>query len=175
VWAAAVLLIAAVLTVARIGYPLRHESTILSASFDRGLDPYLTIAVICVESRFQPSAVSSAGAVGLMQLMPETAVWIATQREQGAFHPAQLVDPEINVTMGTWYLAYLRGRYEDDVATALAAYNAGPTAVDRWLAAGEPIPTAIHRYVRRVLGTASRYRFWYGAPLLGALLRLLPW
>jgi soluble lytic murein transglycosylase len=94
----------------------------------------LVAAVVKAESGFDPEAESRAGAVGLMQLMPATAAWIAARQDwQGASKP-DLRDPAQNLDLGTYYLAFLLDRFAD-VPTALAAYNAGQGVVDQWLAA----------------------------------------
>ena len=109
-----------------------------------GLDPELVLAVAGVESAFQPKAVSSKGAQGLMQLMPGTA------RELGVADP---LDPAANLDGGTRYLRDLLAKYEGDLPKALAAYNAGPGAVKRHQ--GVPPYKETREYVKRVL---QRYR-----------------
>lgn len=160
--------------VVRLGYPLRYEATIVRTCEEHRVDPYLVAAVICAESRFRIDAVSSAGAVGLMQLMPDTAVWVAVQDRLTGFSVSQLVLPEVNLQLGIWYLAHLLERYSGDRSLALAAYNAGPTAVDRWLDEEGELPHGVMAYVGRIERSVVRYRFWYEAPLWGALLRSLP-
>lgn len=97
-----------------------------------GLDPDLVLAVIRAESAGDPKAVSRAGARGLMQLMPRTAEEVARSagiRLRGA---DELFQPDLNVRLGTLYLAQLRRGFGDDPYLYVAAYNAGPGNVDRW-------------------------------------------
>ncbi len=118
-------------------FPLRFESEIAAASHRYQVDPYLVAAVVKAESGNDAGAVSDAGAVGLMQLMPTTATWIVARDDwKGAARP-DLTDPKDNVELGTYYLAYLLARYGGHVRTALAAYNAGEGVVDGWLAQGQ--------------------------------------
>jgi soluble lytic murein transglycosylase-like protein len=110
-----------------------------------GLDPNLVLAVVAVESGFQPDAVSNKGAQGLMQLMP------ATARELGV---ADALDPAQNLDGGTRYLRMLVARYGGDLGKALAAYNAGPGAVTRH--GGVPPYRETHHYIDRVLRERAR-------------------
>ncbi|MBN1857612.1 lytic transglycosylase domain-containing protein [Candidatus Bipolaricaulota bacterium] len=151
-------------------FPLRYEPSIDHWASEHGqLDPWLVAAVIHAESRFRPNAVSSAGAQGLMQIMPATGTWIAEQI--GVDVPIGLEDPDTNIRLGTWYLSYLLDRYGGDLTTALAAYNAGPSAVDRWKASGESPYDETTTYVSRVLDRRQVYALLYGTPFLGSLLR----
>jgi soluble lytic murein transglycosylase len=113
-------------------YPLAYEAEIAAAAERHGLDPYLVAAVVRAESNFEPEAVSRAGAVGLMQVMPATAGWITERPDWQGGDAPRLTDPRDNTELGSYYLAYLVDRF-DDVPTALAAYNAGHGEVDRWL------------------------------------------
>ena len=94
--------------------------------------PHIVYAVIDVESDFDSAAVSHAGAVGLMQMTPDTFSWLTHDILFEHLHEGMLYDPETNIRYGTYYLSRLYGRY-GDWAVALAAYNAGPTNVDEWL------------------------------------------
>ena len=109
-------------------------------SDDHGLDPRLVAAVVQVESAFDGKAVSRKGAIGLMQLMPETAAVLAVDDPY---------DPDQNLRGGTAYLRRLLDRYDGRLELALAAYNAGPEAVDRY--GGIPPYAETRDYVRRVL------------------------
>jgi soluble lytic murein transglycosylase len=141
----------------RARYPLRYEAIIRTHAENYDLDPTLLAAVIYTESRFDPSARSSAGAVGLMQLLPDTAKGIALRTGGEGFVVDDLLDPEINVRYGSWYLRSLLRRY-GDLPTALAAYHAGQGNVDRWRSEGVPIqfPETRH-YVDKVLAVQERY------------------
>jgi len=112
-----------------------------------GLDPNLVLAVVAVESGFQPDAVSHKGAQGLMQLMP------ATARELGV---TDVLDPAQNLDGGTRYLRMLVARYGGDLGKVLAAYNAGPGAVKRHR--GVPPYRETHHYIDRVLKRYQRAR-----------------
>jgi soluble lytic murein transglycosylase len=115
----------------RARYPLEYESIIRTHAANHDLDPALVAAMVYVESRFDPNARSAAGAVGLLQLLPETAKGIALRTGGERFVVADLRDPEINVRYGTWYVDHLRERY-GDTRLALAAYHAGQGNVDHW-------------------------------------------
>jgi soluble lytic murein transglycosylase-like protein len=120
------------------GTDLRALAT--AAAKRHGLDPALVLAVANVESGLRPSAVSPKGARGLMQLMPPTA------RDMGV---TDVFDPLQNLEGGTRYLRELLSRYDGDLKRALAAYNAGPGAVDKYK--GVPPYRETLAYVRRVL------------------------
>jgi peptidoglycan lytic transglycosylase len=120
----------------RTRYPLEYEGIVTAHARNYDLDPTLLAAVIYAESRFDPNAESAAGAVGLMQLLPETAKGIALRTGGTHFVVADLRDPEINVRYGSWYLDHLRDHYDGDLRLTLAAYHAGQGNVDRWLAEG---------------------------------------
>ena len=120
----------------RARYPLEYEHIVSAHARNYDLDPTLLAAVIYAESRFDPDVESEAGAVGLMQLLPDTAKGIAVRTGGAKFVLSDLRNPEINVRYGSWYLDHLRGRYDGDVRLALAAYHAGQGNVDRWLADG---------------------------------------
>lgn len=119
----------------RIRYPLRYETIVRTHARNYDLPPALLAAVIYTESRFDASARSQAGAVGLMQLLPETAQGIAVRTGGHRFVVGDLVDPEINVRYGSWYLRSLLDKYGDE-RLALAAYHAGQGNVDAWRKAG---------------------------------------
>jgi len=149
----------------RARYPLRYESIVRAHARNYDLQPTLLAAVIYTESRFDADARSSAGAVGLMQLLPDTARGIATRTGGDRFVVADLVDPELNVRYGSWYLRNLLDRY-DDLETALAAYHAGQGNVDRWRRAGTGIQFAETRtYVERVLAAERVYAGAYEGEL----------
>jgi soluble lytic murein transglycosylase len=149
----------------RIRYPLRYESIVQAHARNYDLQPTLLAAVIYTESKFDASARSDAGAVGLMQLLPETAKGIAARTGGRRFVVDDLLDPEINVRYGAWYLRNLLNRY-DDLPTALAAYHAGPGNVDQWRREGVGIQFPETRtYVQRVLDAEKVYADAYAAEL----------
>lgn len=112
-------------------YSLDHVDLIQKYSQEYQLDPYLVTAVIYVESSWSTEAVSHKGALGLMQLMPDTAEWIAGKL--GEEYDQDLVcEPDTNIRYGCWYLRFLLDRFPE-TATALAAYNAGRNRVSSWL------------------------------------------
>ncbi len=117
--------------VERIRYPLRYEAIVRGHAKNYDLDPALLAAVIYTESKFNPDARSGAGAIGLMQLLPDTARGIAIRTGGTKFVVDDLYVPELNVRYGAWYLRHLLDRYGDE-RTALAAYHAGQGNVDRW-------------------------------------------
>jgi soluble lytic murein transglycosylase len=149
----------------RIRYPLRYDSIIRGHARNYDLDPALLAAVIYQESKFDSRARSSSGAIGLMQLRPETAKGIAVRTGGSAFRVDDLLDPELNVRYGSWYLRHLFQKYGDE-RQVLAAYNAGQGNVDRWRQDGSEIQFAETRaYVDRVEELKGVYREAYAAEL----------
>jgi soluble lytic murein transglycosylase len=143
----------------RARYPLEYEHMIRGHAANHDLDPALLAAVVYVESGFDPNATSAAGAIGLMQLLPDTAKGIALRTGGDRFVVADLRDPEINVRYGSWYLRHLLDKYGTE-EQALAAYNGGQGNVDR----GVMYPETRH-YVDRVLELRGIYREAYGSEL----------
>ncbi|MDX2245028.1 MAG: transglycosylase SLT domain-containing protein [Leptolyngbyaceae cyanobacterium bins.302] len=145
-------------------YPFPFLEEIESWSQERQLNPLLVTALIRQESRFMPGIVSSAGAKGLMQVMPDTGTWIAEKIKLKEFN---LNDPEDNIKLGTWYLDYTHSEYDGNSMLAVASYNAGPGAVGDWVAkkgVGDPdrfvenIPYEETRgYVKSVFGNYWNY------------------
>jgi soluble lytic murein transglycosylase len=134
----------------RMRYPLEYEQIVRGHARNYELDPALLAAVIYQESKFRANARSDAGAIGLMQLQPETAKGIAIRTGGSRFQTSDLYNPEINVRYGSWYLRHLLDKYDDE-KTALAAYNAGQRNVDEWRAQGKGIQFSETRaYVDRV-------------------------
>jgi peptidoglycan lytic transglycosylase len=151
----------------RLRYPLRYEAIVRGHSRNYQLDPALLAAVIYQESKFRAHARSSSGAIGLMQLLPDTAKGIAVHTGGTKFRVSDLDDPEINVRYGSWYLRHLLDKYGDE-RTALAAYNAGQENVDRWRAEGQGIQFSETRaYVARVEHLENLYRKGYRNELYG--------
>ncbi len=116
-------------------FPIQYQEEIARAAAEYGQDPYLVAAMVKTESGYDTEAVSPVGAQGLMQLMPDTAEWVAGKLDkwEGGAGP-DLTDPADNLELGVWYLDYLSDMYDGDMELALAAYNAGHGNVDKWLA-----------------------------------------
>ncbi|VAX17569.1 Soluble lytic murein transglycosylase precursor [hydrothermal vent metagenome] len=160
----------------RLYYPIANWEEITRQSRDKDIDPFLVLAVIRQESAFDPKALSPANARGLMQLIPRTAKRIYEKLEMdknsGApFHPDALFDPKVNIALGVSHLAELISFYNGSPAPALAAYNAGRKAVDRWLKINsdkpedefiENIPySETGEYVKRVIRNWILYKRIY--------------
>jgi soluble lytic murein transglycosylase len=146
----------------RVRYPLEYEQIVRGHARNYQLDPALLAAVIYQESKFRADAKSDAGAIGLMQLQPETAKGIAIRTGGSRFQTSDLYNPEINIRYGSWYLRHLLDKYDEE-KTALAAYNAGQRNVDEWRAEGKGIQFAETRhYVDRVEELKEVYRRAYG-------------
>jgi soluble lytic murein transglycosylase len=130
--------------------------------------------VIYAETKFDPRT-SSAGALGMMQLMPQTAEYLARKSGGTTFTTSDLARPNINIAYGSYYLRFLLNQFHGNVVLALAAYNGGETNVDNWLAAvrakGQsfgisdiPFPET-RDYVERVLNAQRQYRRVYARQL----------
>jgi len=113
-------------------FPLAYWDAVKQKAEARKMDPYLIIALIRQESLFDPRARSPAAALGLMQLLTSTARRVAAQNGFTVSSEEALLDPELNLTLGTQYLKDLLQRYSNNWFKAIAAYNAGEAAVDRW-------------------------------------------
>ena len=151
---------------ARLWYPLKYQAIVRTYAQQQRLDPALLAAVIETESKFNSSALSSAGAVGLLQLTPATAQGIALYTHGTKFRLSDLKNPDINVRYGTWYLRQLLDHYHGNERLALAAYNAGKGNVDGWLAQHEGIQFADTRaYVDKVESLKKLYRRVYASEL----------
>jgi len=156
----------------RLSHPLDYRAQVVGYARIYHLEPALVAAVIYEESRFRPDTQSSAGAIGLMQLLPSTARGIAEHTGGKHFRiPQDLYVPDLNIRYGCWYLAHLRHKYAGHPGAgdlALAAYNAGQANVDAWIAATPPGQrvrlrfAATRDYVSDVRATARLYRRAYG-------------
>ena len=169
-WLTLFLLGAAIITFPRwigIIYPLPYYNIVLEKSLKYQLDPGLVYAVMWTESRFDPNAVSHVGARGLMQIMPETAGWIGTRMGLDITE-GDLKNPEINIELGCWYLAFLKEEFSHELPLVIAAYNAGHNRVRGWLENGVwdgsleqadniPFPET-RNYLRQVLRSLEVHR-----------------
>jgi soluble lytic murein transglycosylase len=148
--------------------PLRHEDIIRQQAEEKGIDASLIAAVIYSESRFRDQT-SSAGARGLMQITPETALDIARRSEAQTFVLKDLGDPQINISYGTYHLRDLLELYGGNEVAALAAYNAGPGNVDSWGGSDLKLENIrfpeTRAYVEDVLDKQDEYRREYSREL----------
>ena len=159
-------------------YPWPFAEIVLYHAGRNNLDPYLVAGLINNESRFRAAATSERGAVGLMQLMPETAAWAAQEMGVGRLGEGALLNPDTNVRLGCWYLSELLHEFNGNEVLALAAYNAGRGTVHQWMKAHDwdtsfqdvqAIPYQETRaYVRRVLDDRGKYQSLYLAASRGS-------
>ena len=154
--------------------PLQYQGIIRQQAARKQLDPALVAAVIYAETKFDPRP-SSAGAEGLMQILPQTAEFLAHRSGATTFSTADLATPQVNIAYGSYYLRYLLGEYSQSRVLALAAYNGGEANVNHWLAAARsedrhftirdiPFPET-RAYVRKVLQAQKDYRRTYPSQL----------
>lgn len=118
-------------------YPIYYKDEIRQHAQNHGINPLLVAAIIKVESDFKPGSESHKGALGIMQIMPDTAKWIMEKAEFKNV-PLNKVKNEIdeNIKMGTWYLEFLSQKFDGNEIAIIAAYNAGPTNVMNWMKKG---------------------------------------
>jgi soluble lytic murein transglycosylase len=153
-------------------FPRPYWTTLKEDAQANGLDPYLVAALIRQESEFNAGAVSRANAIGLMQLLPGTAKGLARRDGVRHFNANELLDPEINLKLGTTDLRQAIGKYDGQVEYALASYNAGDSPIRQWIATNdykdvpewvESIPYSETReYVESILRNREMYRAIYG-------------
>ncbi|MFD0673478.1 lytic transglycosylase domain-containing protein [Cohnella sp. GCM10027633] len=153
-------------------YPISYKEEIKLGAAKYDLDPLLIAAIIRVESNYKPTAESHKGALGIMQIMPNTAEWIVQQADLGRISAKQAgTDVNAGITMGAWYVKELHRLFDGSLPKALAAYNAGPGKVRQWLDEGRwdgteaklgDIPYGETRhYVQRVLYYYKKYTNLY--------------
>jgi soluble lytic murein transglycosylase len=153
-----------------LALPLSDARIIREQAAEKNLDPALIAAVIYAETKFDPRP-SSAGAQGLMQILPATAYYLAHLSGGISFTAGDLAEPSVNVAYGSYYLRYLLNHYGGNEMLAVAAYNGGLTNVDKWVAHDDavgkqlavseiPFPQT-REYVRRVLSAEAAYRETY--------------
>lgn len=162
-------------TGAGLAVPYAQDQYIEQYAEANGLEKSLVAALIYQESRYRTDAVSSSGARGLMQLMPDTAKWVAARLDLD-YSQEKLKEPEYNIRLGTYYLGYLLDKYDGATELALAAYNAGPGNVDSWLKNDKyskdgkltNIPfTETKNYVGNVLKMQKVYQKMYAGQFTG--------
>lgn len=152
-------------------YPIEHDEYIEKYSERFELDPWLVLAVIWVESKFDNTATSSKDARGLMQITPQTGQWASEKLKLEDYEDELLYDPEINIKIGSWYLDNLRTQFDGNFELVLAAYNGGSGNVTEWLGNKEysddgrtlkKIPfEETENYVLRVFKTYDKYKELY--------------
>jgi soluble lytic murein transglycosylase len=156
----------------QMAYPLLHAKQIANEAPKKHVDPFLVQALIREESRYNPAAVSSSKALGLMQLLPGTAYGVAKRLGIKLNGVGDVHNPATNIVLGTDYLGYVQGRFNGNALYAVASYNGGPNAVARWVKTMpgdtdvfvENIPYKETRdYVRKVFGSYWNYRSIYGS------------
>src|SRR5436305_1007665 len=154
--------------------PLTNADVIRQQAAQKHIDPALVAAVIYAETKFDPRP-SSAGAQGLMQILPQTAEFLARRSGATTFRVSDLATPTVNIAYGSYYIRYLLDEYHGSTMLALAAYNGGETNVDRWLATARdqgrtltvqdiPFPQT-RAYVEKVLKAQQDYRRTYPSEL----------
>jgi soluble lytic murein transglycosylase len=169
----------AIATVARAGdwddldlrFPIVHRRQVTNSASNEGIEPEWIYAIARQESMFREDAKSVAGALGLMQLLPTTAKRVAAGIDLTLKNHSRLLDPDVNIRLGSRYLRLNREKFQGNALLATAAYNAGPHRVEKWLPEKRPIAadiwvetipfTETRRYVRRVM----EYSVVYGMKL----------
>lgn len=162
-------------------YPFPFVEDIETWSQKRQLNPMLVTALIRQESRFEPKIKSSVGATGLMQVMPDTATYIAENIKIKQFN---MENPQDNIKFGTWYLDHTHDEYQNNTMLAVASYNAGPSAVAEWLNKSktqdpdefvERIPYDETRgYVKSVMGNYWNYLRLYNPEISRQIAQISP-
>jgi len=152
-----------------LSYPAAFTSTVQREARANYLPAELILAVIREESRFDRCAISRAGAMGLMQLMPSTGSWIGRKLGDAYNGTDDLLNPSCNIAAGSWYLRYLLDRVGGSLVAALAAYNGGETRTAGWRKTFKPLENPMisieliglsetRNYVRRILNSLAAYR-----------------
>lgn len=155
----------------KLRYPTEYEEFVLKYSNMYDVDEYLVYSIIRSESNYTKDAVSNKGAIGLMQIMPDTGMWVAEKLKIENFTSEDLFDTEKNIMIGVWYFKYLLDKFNGEVSLAVTAYNAGPTNVNKWLSQKEysdngqqlnVIPfEETRKYEQKVMNTYAMYKRIY--------------
>ena len=114
-------------------YPVHYYSLIEKYAKKYEIDPYLVVAIVKNESRFNPDAISKKDARGLMQIAPITGEWISEKLEVSNYSVDMLFQPELNIQFGIWYLNVLKHEFDDNIELMVSGYNAGNGNVKKWL------------------------------------------
>ncbi|WP_242987580.1 lytic transglycosylase domain-containing protein [Anaerobacterium chartisolvens] len=152
-------------------YPIKYKEQVYRYSEKSNVDPHLIFAIIKAESGFDPDAVSRKGARGLMQITIETGCWAADKLKMSEFNEDDLYDPDINIQIGCWYVAWLMKQFNNDTDLVIAAYNGGNGNVSKWLKNKEfsksgqtleKIPfKETDRFLKKVKNNYSNYKKLY--------------
>ncbi|ANF96292.1 lytic transglycosylase domain-containing protein [Paenibacillus bovis] len=155
-------------------YPIEFKNEIRAHASAYQVDPFLIASIIRVETNFQPSMESKKGALGVMQLMPDTAQWVMDKAHLNNVSMETVKhDADPNIEIGTWYLGNLMQQFGGNEIAVIAAYNAGPSKVKSWISSGQWDGTLEHakdipygetrHYVQRVLYYYKQYTKLYDA------------
>nr|WP_090981656.1 lytic transglycosylase domain-containing protein [Paenibacillus sp. CF384] len=153
-------------------YPIHFREDIVISADNYKLEPHLVAAIIRVETNYKTGVVSRKGAIGVMQLMPDTANWIIQKGGFGKISTEAISNrADVSIEIGTWYLHALNQQFDGNMYTVIAAYNAGPGNVSRWLADGtwdgrletvDQVPFGETRhYIQRVIYYYNKYKTLY--------------
>lgn len=161
-------------------YPIKYEKDIQVSAANYKVDPLFIAAIIRVESNYKPEMLSKKGAIGLMQIMPDTAQWIVEQAEFSHLTKDRLNNPDVNIEVGSWYIHSLTSEFRsllqqgskmDRIAIIAASYNAGPGNVAKWVSESvwngkfdslNQIPFGETRhYVQRIVYYYKKYERYY--------------
>lgn len=152
-------------------YPREYLDSVERYAKEYDVDPLLVLSIIKVESNFDDHAISRKGAIGVMQIMESTAMWISKKMKIPKYTKEMLYDSDYNIKMGTWYIEWLYDKYHNMDLT-IVAYNAGPGNVDKWLSDRryssdgknlDVIPFEETRnYILKVKFSYKVYKFLYG-------------
>ena len=161
-------------TLLKLIFPMRYEEYVYKYSEKSNVDPYLVFAVIKAESGFHPGAVSKKNAKGLMQITEKTGSWGAQNLNLTQYNNESLLNPEINICIGCWYLGNLMKEFNNNLDLVVTAYNGGSGNVNEWLKdkslsntgnSLEKIPfKETERYVKKVRDYYFIYKRLYEKP-----------
>ncbi len=170
----ALVLCAVIICIFRVGcmiYPKQYKVYVSAYSTEYGISEDLVYSIIKAESNYDRKAVSKKGAIGLMQITEETGLWVSEKIKLADFSKEKLYDPKTNIEIGCFYLSYLLDLYGGNEKNALAAYNAGPTNVNKWILDkncskdGENLDNIPFKetkeYVKKVASNVKKYKFLY--------------
>ncbi|WP_245592043.1 lytic transglycosylase domain-containing protein [Clostridiisalibacter paucivorans] len=157
--------------IGRILFPIKYRGYIDEYAYKYSIDPLLVASIIKTESGYDKDALSSKGAMGLMQILPSTGKWAAENLKLENFNEEKLYNPETNIMIGCWYINNLNNQFDDELRLVLAAYNGGSGNVSKWLKNEKysndgkelnKIPfKETEDYIEKVLKTYKLYKIFY--------------